>query len=527
MDRSLEARVRKQGWIARHSRSFPLFIFGLSIAVVIASVAAAESAEQNAIKQTLATQAAELKMSILRQDATYSAVLHVSTLYLSKVDVTQNEFEEFARSASLAADHKTARGVGWGKVSRDPQSHAIASVVVKYLSPMNNANRRAMGYDMYSDERRRNAIYTAATTGQPTATAPVVLIQDAGTRKPGFLVYKPVPDALNVPKGFVYVAFNGEVFLRRLLDKLPHHPDYAAIYDGGVSSGDLIGKTGRLRANYYVASEKLRFANRNWTLVIGQAAPSMFARSTLWLLLFGLIVSALLLSLTHLIVRSALHDRTSFEWQSRQLQIRNTLNRELNHRVKNTLANVLSIMSLTRRNSDNIDDFVRGLTGRVRALSATHSVLTQTEWTNANIRDIFEAELAPYLGGTSPTISLKGNDINLEPYTALSLGLAIHELATNASKYGALSNDVGSIDVTWTFTDEGRVTVTWIESGGPQVQSPQRRGFGLDLLETIVAVELGEKVTVEFEPNGVRCTIQLNAATLPKNKQQQIFNSAR
>jgi two-component sensor histidine kinase/CHASE1-domain containing sensor protein len=527
MDRSLQERVRKQAWIVRHSRTFPFLVFALSIVTVIASVFAAETAERHAIRQMLVAQVAELNHAIMGQEATFTAVLQVSTLYLSKVNVSQNEFDAFSRSASLAVDYEAARGVGWGKVILDPKSRAIASVVVEYLSPLNDANQRALGYDMYSDTRRRQAMDIAAQTRIPATTAPVVLKQDEGSEKRGFLVYKSVPDEAKIPKGFVYVAFDGEAFLRKQLAVLAYEPDYAAIYDGSISDANLLAKVGRPSPDYYIISDNLRFGNRNWVLVIGQATPSVLARSTLWLFLFGLVVSGLLLSLTHIIIRSSMRDRIAFAWQSRQLRIRKTLNQELNHRVKNTLANVLSIISLTRRNAENIDEFEKGLIGRIRALSSTHGLLTQTEWSNASIREICEAELAPFLGSTAPTISIKGDDIELSPDTALSLGLAIHELATNASKYGALSCGEGHIDVEWTMNGNGQAKIQWTETGGPKVEMPQRRGFGLELLEAVVATELGRAVEVKFDPKGVRCTLLLPVEPLPKNQKREPVAAAQ
>jgi two-component sensor histidine kinase/CHASE1-domain containing sensor protein len=516
MDRALEDRVRKQNWVERHSLAFPLLVFALSIALVISSAYVAEVAERDAMKQLLATQAVEFKQSILREEAAYGATLQIGALFLSHVAVTPDEFQQFVQAASLSIDPDGARGLGWAPLTRDDDGERINSVPIEYLSPMDQPNQNAIGFDMYSEKARRDAIDIAAATGIPTATAPVVLTQDvAAGRKPGFLIYKPVPSNEGLPKGMVYAAFQGERFLRAQLRTMLNPPDYAALYDQGKNGVALLAEFGDRRRNLLTRSAEMKFGNRQWVLVIGREPPALLSAKTLLLILFGLTVSALLLFISRMAVRAAMRDKAAYEWQSRQLQIRNTLNRELNHRVKNTLANVLSILALTRRRSTSLDEFADGLAGRIHALSATHNLLTQSEWSNANIREVFEAELAPYLHGSGPIITLSGPDIDLAPNTALTLGLAVHELATNASKYGALSTAEGLVHISWSMVDPDNVAVIWSEAGGPKVSTPTMRGFGLELLENIVSEELSNSVRIEFKEQGLRCQLTVPVRPLP------------
>ena len=206
----------------------------------------------------------------------------------------------------------------------------------------------------------------------------------------------------------------------------------------------------------------------------------------------------------------------SLAWFEEQASIRNSLTRELNHRVKNTLANVLSIIALTRRRATNLDEFSEALMGRVGALSATHDLLTQSEWGTTPIRAVVDAELAPYIGGAEGTVSTRGTEIEIAPNDALSLGLALHELATNASKFGALSVPSGTVEVRWDLVTQGLARVVWTERGGPPVASENRRGFGTELIEKIVAHELGTAVDLRFDPGGVNCTL-LVPVRLPVN----------
>jgi two-component sensor histidine kinase len=234
---------------------------------------------------------------------------------------------------------------------------------------------------------------------------------------------------------------------------------------------------------------------------------SSLSRATL---IFGMILALLSAALARVITNRAAEDREVLELLSRQSAIRTSLTRELNHRVKNTLANVLSIVSLTRRRATSIDDFAESLTGRLKALSATHDLLSQTDWREAPIHQLVRAELAPYLDEEGMRISMEGPEISLSANEALSLGLAIHELATNAAKYGALSNERGTVQVTWTLQSPEVAEIVWQEAGGPPVVPPSRRGFGIELIERIVAQELNSKVDLEFLPTGVRCRLRVS-----------------
>ncbi|MBT8427383.1 MAG: sensor histidine kinase, partial [Erythrobacter sp.] len=118
-----------------------------------------------------------------------------------------------------------------------------------------------------------------------------------------------------------------------------------------------------------------------------------------------------------------------------------------------------------------------------------------------------QVELAPYANDDDHTVDTGGADVELAPNDALSLGLAIHELATNAAKYGALSRTGGKVEVRWSLVNDKLARIRWVESGGPEVSPPEKRGFGTDLIEKIVAHELRHPVELHFDPEGVRCTL--------------------
>ncbi|WP_228242093.1 PAS domain S-box protein [Porphyrobacter sp. GA68] len=182
---------------------------------------------------------------------------------------------------------------------------------------------------------------------------------------------------------------------------------------------------------------------------------------------------------------------------------------ELNHRAKNLLAIVQGIAGQTLKGAE--PTLRRALEGRLSALAGTHDLLTRTRWENAPMRRVIDDALAPH-ASREGVFRIAGPDLPLDPKTAVSLSLAMHELATNAVKYGALSLPDGHVEVVWT-TGDGRLRLRWQEHGGPRVDPPAARGFGSRMLERGLAAELGGSVRIDYHATGVVCTVD---APLPE-----------
>ena len=187
---------------------------------------------------------------------------------------------------------------------------------------------------------------------------------------------------------------------------------------------------------------------------------------------------------------------------------------ELNHRMKNTLATVMAISGQTRRGAVDPETFGRTFEARIGALSNAHDLLTAGSWDGASLADVVGRTLAPYASDDDgpPRVTIGGPAIRLSPNAAVTMNMAIHELATNAAKYGALSARRGRLEVRWRLDGTGsppRLDLTWSESGGPTVVPPERRGFGSRLIEEGLGRELGGNVNLMFPPAGVQCEIQL------------------
>jgi len=181
---------------------------------------------------------------------------------------------------------------------------------------------------------------------------------------------------------------------------------------------------------------------------------------------------------------------------------------ELNHRVKNTLASVQSIASQTIQGAGDMTDFKDTFMDRLMALSSTHDLLVKRQWTSASLRELMDATLGHY----GRPYAYSGPDLRLHPNFAVTLGMALHELATNALKYGAWASG-GRIEIEVDSDGgSGATRIVWREIGGKAVSAPAQKGFGSRLLERGVAGELGGKVTIDYRREGLVCTIHAPAS---------------
>ena len=191
---------------------------------------------------------------------------------------------------------------------------------------------------------------------------------------------------------------------------------------------------------------------------------------------------------------------------------------ELQHRVKNTLAMVQAIAAQTFRNVGGTEEAREAFSARLISLGRAHDILTQASWTEAPIAEVVEGALSVHRGGTASRIRASGPNVPLAAKAALALALALHELATNAAKYGALSNEAGSVDLRWHVVHEDeapRFSLTWSEQGGPPILAqPTRRGFGSRLIERSFAAEVGGEVRMTYAPTGLNCRLEAPLAAM-------------
>jgi two-component sensor histidine kinase/DNA-binding response OmpR family regulator len=181
------------------------------------------------------------------------------------------------------------------------------------------------------------------------------------------------------------------------------------------------------------------------------------------------------------------------------------LTREVDHRARNALAVTQSIVRLTK--GSTIKSYIAAVEGRIGALSRAHTLLSESRWQGADLIKLVDEELSPYRTGAD-NVTASGPHVSLRPVTAQILALALHELATNAAKYGALSSTAGRVEISWELK-AGNLTLQWREIGGPHARVPDSQGFGTKIITASVASQLGGKATFNWAPEGLHCTLSI------------------
>jgi two-component sensor histidine kinase len=184
------------------------------------------------------------------------------------------------------------------------------------------------------------------------------------------------------------------------------------------------------------------------------------------------------------------------------------LAREVDHRSKNLLALVFATVRLTQ--ADTIDDLRTAIEGRLKALANAHALLAQSRWVSADLHTLVAEEVRPYCLEGRRRAEMKGPTLVLSPETAQSVAIALHELTTNAVKYGSLSVPTGHVQIKWSHTDDGRITLLWVEEGGPAATQPAKRGFGTTVIDRMICDRLNGSVRFDWRREGLVCEIILH-----------------
>jgi two-component sensor histidine kinase len=196
------------------------------------------------------------------------------------------------------------------------------------------------------------------------------------------------------------------------------------------------------------------------------------------------------------------------------------LAREVDHRAKNLLSVIQSMVRMTRART--IEEFIDAVEGRIAALGRAHTLLADSRWIGADLHRLVKEELAPHRGRNDGRVHVDGPTVMLTPQAAQSVSMALHELATNAAKYGALSVPDGHVSLSWSWTEDGRLAVRWTETGGPRVRPPTQFGFGTRVINGTIKRQLGGDVQFDWAAEGLRCFFLLPAAALREIASQEL-----
>ena len=317
-----------------------------------------------------------------------------------------------------------------------------------------------------------------------------------------------------------------EIF-QSLIEKQRPNPDWTiSIFDGdGINFARMpnpeatVGR--RASPSLYAEMQRRNEATLQTVSLEGVPLITSFARSSItgWTVAAGIAESSLVgplwrnLAITSVIGGVLLLTGLAFAVRmattiARGEMLHDLLIEELNHRVKNTLAILQSIATQTFRSASKAER--EKFEGRLGALAEAHNLLSREKWQGSDLQDLVGRVLQPYVINSPERVRLSGPKIPLSPRLSVVLSMIIHEIATNAAKYGALSNDTGTVALDWeAVTENGKpkLRLVWAESGGPLVTAPVQRGFGSRLIERSARDQLGGEATVDFLPRGVVCTV--------------------
>lgn len=538
-------------------------------ATAIATVAMLADAEQNARRQFDDRVTA---FSALLEDAmrSYQQVLRAGAAAVNAMpSVTRGKWRAFVHDLSAGDFYPGIRGIGYVKRLQPneiesfvaeqrregredfrfhPEGERDVYTTIVFLEPDDWRNRRAVGYDMFSEPRRRAAMERARDTGRPSLSAKIALMQETGEDvQPGTLVFMPIyvngvtPETVAERRaaldGFVYGAFRMKDFVSRVVAS--NRPDtfqnlHVAVYDGtGTEEQDLLFDDRMLATDSAVGlppfKQEPRFtdrrtfstAGRDWTIVAGStpALEATIDRRLAWMVLFaGTLIAFLIAGNFASLAYSG--NRYSLAQQKLSVEVierkraqdeAQLANRELIHRVKNMLTIVTAIASQTARYSPTVSDFNKSFRERLTALARVHDMLRPDPAHAPDLRSFCQEILAPYCAHRADALSIDGPMVALTRNEAVLLSLLINEFGTNATKYGAWSVPAGRVSLTWRDVeggDEGgdapEIEIIWQERGGPPVMEPSRSGFGTNVMKFSIERGLRGRIATSFDPGGIR-----------------------
>jgi two-component sensor histidine kinase len=417
-----------------------------------------------------------------------------------------SDFEGFRRIASGFLDQYGKDGVVLVADREGRQLFSSVTTDTASLPPRNN--RDILDKVFATKTPQYSNLFAGAVKKRPIVTVEVPVFRD------GEVLYD--------------ISFSPPIeIFQSLIEKQRPNPDWTiSIFDGdGINFARMpnpeatVGR--RASPSLYAEMQRRPEATLQTVSLEGVPLITSFVRSSLtgWTVAAGIAEGSLVgplwrkLAITSVIGGMLLLTGLAFAVRMATTiasgeMLHDLLIEELNHRVKNTLAILQSIATQTFRSASKAER--EKFEGRIGALAEAHNLLSREKWQGSDLQDLVGRVLQPYVINSPERVRMSGPTIPLSPRLSVVLSMIIHEIATNAAKYGALSNDTGTVALDWeAVTESGKpkLRLVWAESGGPVVTAPVQRGFGSRLIERSARDQLGGEATVDFLPRGVVCTV--------------------
>jgi CHASE1-domain containing sensor protein/two-component sensor histidine kinase len=453
--------------------------------------------------------------------------------------VTRAELDRFVTGLNIERRYPGIRGIGFARAIEPGQEEIAEAEMRRYqgrpvevvppetdqemrtpivmLTPQDERNEAAIGFDMFSEAARRDAMTRAMESGEAQASGVVELVQGLGNAQyRGFLIYLPllIDDNGTGQRrllGFVYAPFRAGDLFNAALGRAPLLPLSVEMHDGEMAGTDAFFTTSAPPdtrfGGSYVVDRRIEIGGRSWTARFRPTSAFEEPSSRLVPILLGL-VGLLLGAALSLLAR---YQTRSFEAAQelqrateKSLVERDLMLQEMKHRIKNSIARVLAIARQTANGASSVPEFTQSFSARLQAMAASQDMLTRSAWRKADLRELLRTELVQVFGNDLTDGALSGPVVEIDETTTQALGLTFHELATNALKYGRAAE--GGLSVAWHL--KGReLVIEWFEHGVEESAGPIKPGFGTRLIKMNVERELGGSIERRFEPEGLRIVI--------------------
>lgn len=469
-------------------------------------------------------------------------------------DITRAKFQSFALGLFLKGHLSGMQGIGYARLMATGQED-VASEVLKrnydlerqvwpqtgqahrtpivLLEPLDIRNKAALGYDMFSEATRREAMLASAGALSVRASAPVTLVQEITEEKQtGFLAYQPlVADGSargvqlteeSVIEGFVYAPFRaGDLHKAALTTP---HPVPVLVRTTDITDRvpqELFTSEGygdALAASGEPLTRRIDVGGRVWEVsviaAVNQNETFLYWRTVILGSVSLLFSAALAVSVRARLRANEAH-RLLKEMSERTIQEKDLMLQEMKHRIKNSIARVLAIARQTARASESLEEFDESFGSRLQAMASAQDLLTRSRWEKADLRELLLSELEQVFGEGAKGLKIEGPEVRLNETGTHALGLVFHELATNAMKYSDILSPGSRFEVTWSIVpaDKGpRLKLHWHEETGQAVAVPETLGFGSRLMEALIGGELSGRIERQFTPRGVEIEISVPLA---------------
>ncbi len=422
---------------------------------------------------------------------------------------------EIAGHYGVAAEVRPQTGAGW----RTP---------IVLLEPADDRNMNALGYDMYSEPVRRAAMDSAVASGAPRISAPVELVQEiTADKQTGVLVYLPVGGAgraetagLPPVDGFVYAPFRGADLIEAALASGPPLPVGLRVSDTGAPERPLYRGGGDGVAAGLSLRRTVRILGRTWAFDVHETGAAAERQRHLGSLLVGL-TSALFAAAAAYGIAARRDEvagaRELAAAAAREAEFRGLMLGEMKHRIKNHIARIQSIARQSARGATDVRAFTEAFDARLRAMAAVQEILAGNASPETDIGAILRKELQQCLDTTEVEHLMEGPVVRLDERQAHAFALVVHELVTNAMKYGGLSDGGAGLRITWTVArpeDDGRpaVLIEWEEKVAPgaplETAESTATGFGSRLIDASLKGELSGSISRDFGPGGLKVLLR-------------------